>query len=305
MALTYDQLSAITSQKFIPKLVDNIFDSNALFKKLHAKGETVDGGTQIMQPLEYAIGAHGGWVNDNETLTLTDTDVFTSAVFDWKQIYEPIIITRRDELKNMGDSAKVNFVKSKVKNAQKSIRDTMGTALYNSGADAKAIVGLALATAATGTYGGIAKGTYSWWQGQADSTTTTLSVSAMQTMFGNCGIDTDYPDLIMTTQANYNRYYALLQPQQRFSSQDMVSGGFTSLKFNQADVVVDSHVGSGDMYFLNSEYIHFYNHPDENFRFEPFAKPIDKNSKVAKIFWMGALCVSNCSKQGVFSGITA
>ena len=141
MALTYDQLSAITAKKFIPKLVDNIFDSNALFKKLHGKGETSDGGTKILQPLEYASSATGDWVNDNETLSLTDTDVFTSAEFDWKQLYEPIIITRRDELKNMGDSAKVNFVKSKVKNAKKSIQDKMGTALYNDGTDAKAIVG--------------------------------------------------------------------------------------------------------------------------------------------------------------------
>ena len=304
MALTYDQLSAITARKFIPKLVDNIFDSNALFKKLHAKGETVDGGTKIIQPLEYAQSATGDWVNDNETLSLTDTDVFTSAEFDWKQLYEPIIITRRDELKNMGDAAKVNFVKSKVKNAQKSIRDKMGTGLYNDGTAAKAIVGFRKAILATGTYGGIAKGTYSWWQSQVD-TTATLSMGAMQTLYGTCSIDNDAPDMIMSTQANYNRYYALLQPQQRFSSQEMVSGGFTSLKFNQADVVVDSHVPSGYMYFLNSEYIHLYNHPSENFRFEPFAKTIDKNAKVAKVFWMGALTFSNCAKQGVFTSITA
>ena len=37
MALTYDQISAITEKKFIPKMVDNIFNVNALLKKLKAK----------------------------------------------------------------------------------------------------------------------------------------------------------------------------------------------------------------------------------------------------------------------------
>jgi hypothetical protein len=305
MGLTYDQLSAITEKKFIPKLIDNIYNTNALFKKLSAKGETMDGGTSIVQPLEYAISTSGGWVNDNETLTLVDTDVYTAAQFEWKQIYEPIIITRRDELKNSGDAAKVNFVKSKTQSAQKAIRDNMGTGLHNAGTNAKAILGLRSFLSTSATYGGISQTTYSWWAAQVDSTTTTLSVSAMQTMYGTCSIGDSQPDLILGTQTNYNRYYSCLQPSQRFMSEEMAKGGFTSLKFNGADFVVDSHCYTGYLYFLTTEFLHLYAHPQENFRFEPFAKPIDKNSQVAKIFWMGAFVCGNCSKQGLFSALTA
>lgn len=46
MPLTYSEISAITEKKFIPKLYDNIFDSNPLLKRLRDKGayEKLDGG---------------------------------------------------------------------------------------------------------------------------------------------------------------------------------------------------------------------------------------------------------------------
>ena len=37
LALTFDQLSGITQTKMLPKLVDNLFNSNAFLKKLKAR----------------------------------------------------------------------------------------------------------------------------------------------------------------------------------------------------------------------------------------------------------------------------
>ena len=39
MPLSYDQISAITQKKFIPKLYDNIFDSDALLARLEKAGK--------------------------------------------------------------------------------------------------------------------------------------------------------------------------------------------------------------------------------------------------------------------------
>ncbi len=45
MALTYDQVNAITAKKFIPKLYDNIFDSNPLLQRAKKTSyQKVDGG---------------------------------------------------------------------------------------------------------------------------------------------------------------------------------------------------------------------------------------------------------------------
>jgi hypothetical protein len=305
LALSYDQITAITEKKFIPKMVDNIFNSNVLLKKLKAKEKPLPGGDKVLVPLNYAKTSASGWYQGSETLDTADAEEITSAEFEWKQLYANISVTRRDELRNMGDAAILNFVKSKVEIAEKTIRDKLSTGLYNTGTDSKQIQGLRLALSTSSTYGGIDQSTYSWWQANVDSSTATLTLSAMQSTFGDCGEGTEYPDLLVGDQDMFDRYHALLTPQQRFASEDEARGGFKSLLFNGAPVVVDASASSGDLFFLNLNYMDLYPHKDENFRLEPFVKPINQNVKVAKVFWMGALAISNVRRFGLLDAITA
>lgn len=306
MALTYDQLSAITLKKIVPKLVDNIFDSNPLLQRAKKKFYTsVDGGTSILQPLNYAQSASGDWFSGSDVLNLADTDVMTSAEYAWKQIYEPISITRSDELKNAGDSGKLKLVKNKTMIAEKSIMDKMGTGLYNAGSNTKAIGGLRLILSTSNSVGGISQSTYSWWQAQVDSSTTTLTIAAMQSRHNLCSIGSDQPTVIMTTRSLYNSYYALLQPQQRFTDSETAKGGFDALMFNGIPVISDSHCPASHMMFLNEDYLNLYYHPQEDFRFEPFQQPVNQAVKVAKIYWMGALGSSNNRMHGLMSALTA
>jgi hypothetical protein len=79
MALTYDQISAITEKKFIPKMVDNIFNQNALLKKLKAKEKPQSGGDKVIVPLEYAQASAAGWYQGAETVDTTDNEVITAT----------------------------------------------------------------------------------------------------------------------------------------------------------------------------------------------------------------------------------
>jgi hypothetical protein len=166
MALTYDQISAVTQKFYVPKLYDNIFDSNPLLQRAKKKWyEKVNGGTSIMVPLNYAQASAGGWYSGADTLNTTDNDVLTSAEYAWKQIYKTISISRMDELKNSGDAAILKFVKQKMQVAEKSIMDDMGTGLYSAGTDPKSIAGLRVIVDVDSTVGGISQSTYSWSSG--------------------------------------------------------------------------------------------------------------------------------------------
>lgn len=306
MALTWDQISGITEKKFIKKLHDNIFDSNPLLKRLKQKSyEKLDGGTSIMVPLNYATTSASGWYTGADTLSTSDNENITAAEYAWKQIYANISITRLDELKNSGDAQKIALVKSKVQIAEKTIMDTMGTALYNDGTTNNALVGLRAIVGTSSTIGGIAQSTNSWWAGQVDSSTTTFSISALQTQFNAASIDSDGPSVIMATRANYNRYYAQLQPQQRFMDSESAKGGFASLMFNGIPFIADSHCPANHIFGLNENYLHLFVHKDEDMRFEPFQKPINQNVKVAKVFWMGALGSSNNRLHFKLSAVAA
>ena len=306
MALTYDQISAITEKKFVPKLVDNIFDSNPLLKRAKEKFyEKVDGGERIIVPLNYAQTTATGWYSGAETLSTTGSEEITAAEYTWKQLYANIIISGLDERKNSGDAQILNLVKQKTMIAEKTMADQLGTGLYSAGTNAKSLVGLGSIINTSSTVGGISQSSYSWWQGQLDSSTTTLSLSAMQAIFNLASIDNDTPSVCMTTRTIYNLYYALLQPQQRFMDKNSASAGFSSLMFNGIPVIVDSHATAAGMYFLNEKYLHLFVHKDVDFAFEPFQKPVNQDVKMAKVLWMGALGSSNNRMHGRLSGITA
>jgi hypothetical protein len=306
MALSYDQISAITEKAFVKKLADNIFDSNPLTARLKKKSlELMDGGTSIIQPLNYALTTAAGWYSGAETLSTTDNEVITAAEYSWKQFYANISVSRIDELKNSGDKAILNFVKEKVKIAEKTMVDSLGTGVYSDGTDSKSIVGLRDIVAADQTVGGISQSTYSWWAAQVDPSTTTLTMSALQSLFNLCSIGSDMPTVGATTRAIYNLYYALLQPQQRFMDSETAKGGFQNVMFNGIPIIADSKCPSSHLFLLNENYLHLYVHKDENMRFEPFQKPINQNVKVAKIYWAGAFGSSNNRLQGKLSAIAA
>ncbi len=306
MPLSWDQISGITEKKFIKKLYDNVFDSNPLAKRLKEKSyEKLDGGTSIMVPLNYAQTTASGWYNGADTLSTSDNENITAAEYQWKQLYANISITRKDELMNSGDAAKVQLVKSKIQIAEKTMIDLLGTALYNDGSVVNAPVGLRAIIATSGTVGGIAIGSNSWWQGQVDAATTTFSISALQTQFNACTIDSDQPTVIMATRANYNRYYGALQPQQRFMDSETAKGGFSSLMFNGVPFIADSHCPTSHIFILNEKNLSLFVHKDEDMRFEAFQKPINQNVKVAKVYWMGALGSSNNRLHGKLSAVAA
>lgn len=307
MALTWGQVSAITEKKFIPKMVDNIFDSMVLLKRWK-EGEvydSVDGGLSIMQPLNYATNSSGGWFGANDTMDTTDVESITSAEYAWYQMYDTISISGMDERKNSGDAAVLKLVKEKVKIAEMTGMDRLGTGIYNAGSTSNAIIGLRAIIGTSNTIGGISQTDYSWWQGKLDSTTTTLSLGAMANRVSATRIGSDRPSVITTDSTNWDRFHGLLQPQQRFQDAKSASGGFSSLMFQSIPVLDDAQCPSGYMFFLNEKYLRLYYHKDANFKFEPFAKPINQDAKVAKILWMGALASSNNRMHGAFSALAA
>lgn len=301
----YDQISAITEKYFVPKLYDNIFKSTPLMKRMEKKKQLIDGGTKVLVPLNYAQASAVGWYAAAATLDNTDNDVVTSAEFDWKNIYASISISRQDELKNSGQAQKVNFVKSKMQIAEKSIKDTVAVGLWNAGTTTNAILGLRSFLSTSATYGGISQSSNSFWQANVDATTTTTSIGAVQTQWSNAAINGDTPTIVLSGTARYDNYYGLLQPQQRFMDVETAKGGFQSLMFNGVPWIADSKAPSTHVVLLNEEYLHLLGHKDEWFRFEPFAKPINQNVKVAHIYAMMVFASSNNRQHAALTALTA
>ena len=302
MSLTYGEINSITEKFFVPRLVDNIFQSTAGLMRIKSKCYKKGSGERVMQPLAYATTTAAGRFTGSDTLQTAANDQITAAEFTWKQYYASIQITRLDELKNTGRQAVINFVKSKVQLAEQSLAVILATDLYGDGTTTNSIVGFKAMYAGTGTtYGGISKTTYSWFRGQADTTTTSITYPGLRGTIGDCTIGNDRPTVILTTQDIYDDINALFQPQQRFVDSKTADAGFTNILFEGTPVIVDNYVTSGDCFFVNEKYVDMYYL--EDFRFDPFIKPTNQAVSVAHIFWTGALAGSNPRLGGYYDSI--
>ncbi len=135
MALS-SNVTAITREKFMPVLVDNIYNSNVLCLKLLKNAEMLDGGKKIVVPVEYAdmTAGNSGWITEGGNTATASVDTYQSATYDWATSYVGVKIPGAEELVNKGSSQVLSLLKSKLKSAEKTIRDLFGTGLFNSGA---------------------------------------------------------------------------------------------------------------------------------------------------------------------------
>ena len=135
----------------------------------------------------------------------------------------------------------------------------------------------------SGTYGGINRASYSFWQSVAYSGVTNggaaTTASNIQQYMDSVAVQlirgTDKPDLIVADNNYYRLYLQSLQSIQRISDSgsSMAGAGFASLKYYGAgmasDVVLDGGIGAAatanHMWFLNTKYAFFRPHVDRNF----------------------------------------
>jgi len=118
----------------------------------------------------------------------------------------------------------------------------------------------------------------------------------MNTLWASCTRGADSPDLIVAGSTVWAFYMASLQTLQRFTSESSANLGFPSVKFMNADVVLDGGIGGNEtatvMHFINTNYLHLRVHKDRNF--VPL-KPRSSVSQDAEVTILAAAMNLTCS----------
>lgn len=315
----FDTLATSTLVKYADKqLIDNIFQSNALFYLLagsedirKAGSQTykeLDGGRQIVEPLLYALNSTAGSYDGYDTLDTDPQEGMTNAEFDWKQYSVSVSISGREKRQNTGEAAVFSLIEGKIMQAEMSLIETMNGDLFTDGTgnSSKDLTGLVLAVDSAGTYGNIARASNSWWSANETAVSGPLTIAQMRTQYNNCskGYKKDHPDLIVTDQDEYEAYEAKLQPDMRFSDNELADAGFENLAFKGSKMVFDEQCNAGVMYYLNTKYLGLRVHKDAKFTVTDEQKPVDQDAFVKQILWMGNMVAKNCSRLGKDTGLT-
>ena len=293
---------------------------NGMVVKRHERGAQADlsASDEIVwtagRPVEAWINSHAitHFDSDWDKLNISQSEVISSAEYQWRQIALNVVASGRELRINSGDSRIVNLAKSRMKNAIRTFNNNFSSDVYSSGSLTNQINGLQaiIADTNTNTVGGIDANTWEFWRNTVtdasalsvtpSATTIEHSLMLPTWMAVDRGPD-DQPDLIVADSTYYQYYEESQASLKRYSSAQSASGGFVSLKYKNADVLYDGNSGipTTHMYFINTEYFQLVVHKDADLEVMDDMRPIDQDGSVTPLLWMGNLVCSNRKMQAV------
>lgn len=323
-----DDLTATTFEIFMQKRTsDVIFGDLALWKELAAKERiTKQGGLKILTPIMYAKSTAVGFYSGADLLDISEQSGLTDAEFDWKQAFGSVTIPNDQVLKNRGEAQMVNLLLARITQAETSLADMFDQAAFLDGTagNGKGFVGLALMVDSTGTYGNIVRSSNSWWASVETAVSGGLGLggtTGLRRAFNDCSLGQGRmkPNMLMTTQAIFEQFEALMDPYMRFTAQSNSPGNAgTSFNWKGANVYYDDYCQSGVLYLLNTKTIHLVEMESRGagvvseegdrdvgaFRLGPWQQPPNQDVKTALMFYMGNFANDNCRFNGKLTGIS-
>ena len=319
---------ATTIQNRSGELADNLLNNNALLKRLRERGNVrpFSGGNVILEEIMYNdtstnnANSYSGY----ELLNVSPDSPISAAQYSITQYAAAVTMSGLEMLQNSGKEAIIDLLEGRMKVSESRILNRIAGDIYldGTGNSGKNITGLGAAvpdTPTTGTYGGINRATWSFWQSQKYSGVTNggaavsaaniqqyMTALALKLVRGN-----DRADLFVADNNYFAFYVNSLQAIQRVNSEDgggTAGSGFAKLKFYgggmSADVVLDGGIGSNatanHMWALNTNYIFFRPHKDRNFVPIGGERQAINQDAVVKLYgWAGNLTTSGSEFQGV------
>lgn len=316
----WNNLTAITREKVLPRIVDQIGEDCPLLDRLWKSSKQWNGGVTLDIPVKYRHNSQGGSYSGLDVLDTGQEKTRTRATFNVKQMYQPIVLSNIDLAKNKGEQV-ADLMESEMNEAKESLKDKFGTKLQldGTGNSSKDFAGLTAAiddSTNVDTYGGITRSSYTWFKSNYTANVGSIMLSDFATMYSNCKSGNESPSVIVTTESLWDAYEALLQPQVRLmqdqGGQFKGEGGMKALSFRGTPIIADEYVESGKIWFINEKHLNFYHmqHPKfptdkKGFTVTPMREPTNQDGQVGYILWYGQLVNDEPRKSGVLVGATA
>ena len=318
---TISDIVATTIQSRSKKISDNVTKNNAILSKLNASGKVrpISGGNVILEELSFAENPNGGFYSGYDLLPVAAADVISAAEYQIKQYAVPVVISGLEQLQNSGKEALIDLLEGRITVAESTMVNQLSASIYGDGtaAGGKSVTGLGAAVPTDptkGTYGGIDRATWKFWQSQAFDAKVNGGAATgflpsniqnfMNIMWSKLVRGSDRPDMIVCDNQFWSTFMSSLQPQQRFMDPKSASLGFPTIKFMDADVVLDGGIGgacpANTAFFLDTKYISWRPHKDRNMvPLSPDRRySINQDAEVQILAWAGNLTTSGAQFQG-------
>ena len=246
---------ATTIQSRSGELADNLTQNNAILQRLQQKGNVrpFSGGNVILEEIMYddASTNNANSYSGYEVLNIAPDSPISAAQFKIAQYADSVTMSGLEMLQNSSKEAIIDLLDGRMQVSEARLLNRISGDLYGDGTGngGKNLDGLGAAVAAvptSGTYGGINRATWTFWQNQITTGATSVNILAKMTEAAIKQIrGTDKADLIVAGNTMYSLYVNALQSIQRIASEESGAAGFASLKFYGGGTSADVVLGGG------------------------------------------------------------
>ena len=255
-----------------PKIVDTVLGSNLITQILLGTRKTSftsDVKRIVVKTAKASNWGSFAWLDRFNTNVVDTTQ---KMVFSPRSVYQPIVLP--------GDELSISKTKESVRDLQvqkweeasQEMADMIWTMLYwdgtgNSNKDLLGLIAWCDDWTNVATYGWLSRATYTTLKGNYDTTTTTITFTAMDAMLRACNSGNEKVDLIITTEAIFDFIAKLFtatnnQTNAQYSKDSLIKtaisglageAGFTSLFYKGVPIIADEKCPAEHIFFLNTK----------------------------------------------------
>ena len=275
---------------------NGFFPSNTFFKRVLNKPNAIIHGAGDKVKVPHTLAGMTATIGASPYVDIATSSEanFTSMSFDYQYISVSDLLSEV-EIEQSSDAQAANLLKCKINNLNESLAKKINLGVYTGdNASASVLAGLPTFWTTSSTYGGLARATYTTTlalttayvpatahpkfgsgstyptaqQTRWDCTSATISgktneeiaVSLISTLYSHIAEDGDEPDLIVCSKSVYDQLLTFQNEKSgidKYGMQKSVTASDgAALNLYGAAVVRDSAVPSGEVFILNTAYVH-------------------------------------------------
>lgn len=354
MALS-DRVISITEESYVPASIDGILNSNVWTSRLFMREQKTWSGRQMMIPLQFAKPTSGGSFDGVGDFDTSLQDTRRRQTFSHAQFYQNVSVAGGEASLNKTDGEVLDLIYTTLQEAMNAGIDSIGDQMYGvgSGVDFLGLGAIVDDGTNTSTYAGLTRTTYpqlnSTLVGATAGALTFANMANVMRGASAAGSRRQRPSIAVTTdvvwdlleslftpttQANYDslsrvQVTTYSKPGQAFKDGDSLKGhyGFEALYWRGIPIVADEKGDSGTMFFLNEDYINWYNlkgvglqsykvpknqvdsvaneyQQSYPMQWSGFDKPYNQYAQIGQFIMLGNVISGQTRRQGKYTGIT-
>src|SRR5690348_14955648 len=118
---TFDEILTTTLYNRSKQVADNLTNNTALLFRMKERGRVrpVDGGNSILEHLAFSGPGNGQWYSGYDALSLSQTDMLTTAEFNFKQYAVAVSASGLEMLRNSGAEQFIDLMASRIEQAER------------------------------------------------------------------------------------------------------------------------------------------------------------------------------------------